>query len=416
VASAFAGRRTLRRIPNLRGLTSRELDAAQDRMVYRSYPAGDVIWRTHGPLRFSGYIESGEIDLEFRVDGVPVRSTRLHTGSPLPPPALHSRRLHDMVIARAVTDVRIGFVPETRRVQSLSGTSGSRWVNWLWPVMLLLLVLVLGRDDLARITSGLFYLAATPGDNASSPSPGSMRLLRAAQKVDGGAGFAFNEQGYRWYRQNRLPDAADAFTQAVDRDPGNAPALNNLAITYFAQGNYVQAAGYLRRAVDQAPDNPVTPYNLGITLMQLKDPSGALREFREAGFIDPKAVPPLVQQAYLYQQEGEYANAEQRARTAIQLNPSLAQAHLLLGMALYNQGREADALASFKDALTLEPGNRVAAFYQALILGHLKQYDLALPILHDLLISSPDGSQTFRILAEIDALYRLKAESATAGR
>jgi tetratricopeptide (TPR) repeat protein len=149
--------------------------------------------------------------------------------------------------------------------------------------------------------------------------------------------------------------------------------------------------------------------------MQLDDPADALREFRQAGFIDPKAVAPLLQQAYLYQQEGDYANAEQRARSAIQLNPAMIPAHLLLGMALYNQGRETEALATFEDALRLEPGNRVASFYKALILGHQKQYDAALPVLHELLAASTSAAETARILAEIDALYRFKAEPASAG-
>ena len=50
----------------------------------------------------------------------------------------------------------------------------------------------------------------------------------------------------------------------------------------------------------------------------------------------------------------------------------------------------------------------MAAFYQALILGHLKQYDAALPILHGLLTTVTDAAETARILAEIDALYRFR--------
>ncbi len=112
---------------------------------------------------------------------------------------------------------------------------------------------------------------------------------------------------------------------------------------------------------------------------------------------------------------GDFADAEQRARSALQLNPSLTPAHLLLGIALYNQGREAEALASFANALALEPGNRVASFYQALLLGHLKQYDAALPVLHGLFASSTDAAETARILLEIDALYHFRSESAAAG-
>jgi tetratricopeptide (TPR) repeat protein len=414
VASTVAERRTLRRIPLLRGLSSRELEDAKERMIRRSYRAGEVIWRARVPLRLSGYVESGEIELETRVDGITVRTKRLCAGDLLPSHALDHRRSHETVIARAVTDASLLILPEIRGKAILK--EGSRkGMNWLWLALLLLLVLVLARDDLTRIASGFFYLASTQGGEAVLQDSRSMGLLKVAQKADREAAFAYNEEGYRWFLVNNLPDAATAFNEAVTRDPANAPALNNLAITYFTQGDLIQAASTLQRATEQDPDNAIARYNLGITLMQLDDSADALREFRQAGFIDRRAAAPLLQQAFLYQQEGDYAAAEQRARSAIQLNPSLIPAHLLLGIAFYNQGRETEALATFEDALRLEPGNRVASFYKALILGHQKQYDAALPVLHELLASSTNAAETARILTEIDALYRFKAEPASAG-
>ena len=84
MASTILERRVLRRIPMLRDLSSRELEDVQKRMVFRSYKAGEVIWRTRGPLRFSGYIQSGELELEHRVDSFLIRTRRLGAGDPLP--------------------------------------------------------------------------------------------------------------------------------------------------------------------------------------------------------------------------------------------------------------------------------------------------------------------------------------------
>lgn len=413
MASRIPERRVLRRIPILRNLSSRELEDVQKRMALRSYEAGEVIWRTRGPLRFSGYIQSGEIELEYRVDGIPVRKTRLGTGDPLPPRLLRSRMSHETAIARAITDVRLKILPEAHLVPPPITVSGLRRMYWLWPLLLLLLVIVLARDNIARIASGFLYLSSTEGENAALQNPSSMSLLEAALKVEPGAAFAYNEAGYRWFQQNQKSDASAAFDAALARDPTSVPALNNLGITYFSQGDLPQAARYLQQAVGQEPDNAIIHYNLGILLMQLQDPSGAIREFRESAFIDPKAVAPLLQEAYLHQQLGNYADVEQRARLALQLDPSLATSHLLLGIALYNQGKEAEALTSFTQALSLQPGNRTAAFYRALILGHLKQYDAAVPALQELLLSSIDPAESDRIRVEIDALYRLQAEAAT---
>ena len=415
MASAILERRVLRRIPVLRDLSSRELEDVQKRMVFRSYEAGEVIWRTRGPLRYSGYIQRGEIELEYRVDGFTVRTTRLLAGDPLPR-LLRSQTSHETVIARAITDVCLKFLPEPQLIKPRATVSGQRWMNWLWPVLLLLLVIILAWGDLARIASGLLYLSSTRGGNAALQNPRSISLLEAAQTVEPGAAFAYNEEGYRWFQQNQKWNAAAAFDAALAMDPSSAPALNNVGITDFFQGDLSQAASYLGQAVRQDPNNAITRYNLGVLLMQLQDPSGAIREFREAGFIDPKAASVPLQEAYLYQQMGDYINGEERARSALQLDPSLAPAHMLLGIALYNQGREAEALTSFTQALLLQPGSRTAAFYQALILGHLKQYDAALPVLQELLVSSTDPEESARIQAEIDALYHFQAEPAATGR
>jgi tetratricopeptide (TPR) repeat protein len=416
MASTILEHRVLRRIPMLRNLSSRELEDVQERMVYRSYEAGEVIWRTRGPLRFSGYVQSGEIELEYCVYGYPIRTTRLGAGDPLPPRLLRNRMAHEMAIARAITDVRLKILPEPQIVKPRATVSGPSWMYWAWPVVLLLLVILLARDDIARIASGLLYLSAIQSENAALQNPHSMSLLEAAKKAEPGAAFAYNEEGYRWFQQNQKWDAAAAFDAALARDPASAPALNNLAIIYFSQGELPQASRYLQQAVGQDPNNAIPRYNLGILLMQLQDFSGAIREFREASFIDPKATSPPLQAAYLYQQLGDYAASEQRALLALQLDPSLAPAHILLGIALYNQGRESEALTSFTQALSLQPGNRTAAFYQALILGHEKQYAAAVPVLQELLVSSTDPAESARIRAEIDALYRLQAEGAATGR
>jgi tetratricopeptide (TPR) repeat protein len=398
----------------LRGVSSRELEDLHDRMVYRTYPAGQVIWRTRGPLRFSGYLHSGEIELEYRVSGVIVRTMRVRAGDPLPPRALQARRLHGTMIATATTNVRIGILPQVKQAASMAPGSTRR--HWLWPALLLLLIVVLARDDLVRITSGLFYLASHPAESSALTDPRSMELLHAAQKVDDRAAFAYNEEGYRQFQQGLLSDAESAFVQAVNRDPVSAPALNNLGIAYFVHGNLPQASQFLQQAVEQNPDSPIARYNLGLTLMRLQEPAAALREFREVSFMDSRHSSAHLQQAYLYMQAGDYAQAEQRAHSALQLDASLVPAHMLVGIALYNQGQEADALTSFKQVLSLQPGNRTATFYQAMILGHLKQYSAALPILQELLVSSADPAESTRIQAEIDALHRFQADPAAPGR
>ncbi len=429
LATSFSPRRTLRKIPALRSLSGQELERIRDQLVQHSYRSGEVLWRTRGPIGFLGFIQSGEIAVEYRIDSVLVRSMRLSASDPVPPRNLQGQNRHATMIARAVTDVSLCLVTE-RQLAKLghrqseraapsrpdARTAGNVWLMRVWPVLLLLLIVALSRNDLVRITSGLLYMAAHHEPYYPPHDPRSISLLKYAEKVDSGAAFAYNEEGYRWFEQERLPDAEDAFVRAVNSDPANAPALNNMAITYFNLGDLPQSARYLQQAVEHDPDTALVRYTLGIILMQQNDRASAIREFREASFIDPKAASPQLQQAFLYLQMGDYINAEQRARPAIQRDPSQSSAHLLLSIALYNQGRNAEALISVTDSLSLDPGNRVASFYQALILGRLGQYDAALPILEKLLATSTDSRETARISVEIEAVHRALSELEASAR
>jgi predicted CXXCH cytochrome family protein len=59
-------------------------------------------------------------------------------------------------------------------------------------------------------------------------------------------------------------------------------------------------------------------------------------------------------------QSRQWAKAADQARIALELTPTLTRAHALLGAALAGQGRCREAMASFDEALRLEPGNAAA--------------------------------------------------------
>lgn len=56
---------------------------------------------------------------------------------------------------------------------------------------------------------------------------------------------------------------------------------------------------------------------------------------------------------------------EQQAREAVRLKPRDAVARDLLGLALANQGRTADAASIFAQAVALDPGNAEARAHLA---------------------------------------------------
>lgn len=73
-----------------------------------------------------------------------------------------------------------------------------------------------------------------------------------------------------------------------------------------------------------------------------------------------------------------YANAEDRARRLVDELPVIGQHHLLLGQALYRQGKVAEAVESFERAAILDPGSWRAHLKLAQSLDRAQRYEEAL--------------------------------------
>jgi tetratricopeptide (TPR) repeat protein len=233
-----------------------------------------------------------------------------------------------------------------------------------------------------------------------------MTLLEYAEAIDHRADFAYNREGYLWFHHDNLRQAEAAFMKALNVNQANGSALNNQAVTYFTTGQIPQAALYQEKAAENDPDNAIVQYNLGLVMMKDNDSLEAIREFREASFINPTWALPYVQQGFLYNQLGDYVNAAKAASTAVSLDPSQQPAHLILAIALHNQGLDQDALKAVEDALQITPEDRVSRFYQARILKNLGDFDRAVAILNQLLESADDPQEVSRINAEIEAWHR----------
>jgi serine/threonine-protein kinase len=131
----------------------------------------------------------------------------------------------------------------------------------------------------------------------------------------------------------RLPEAIDAFTEAVTIDPGHAPAHAGLARAYYFMAFF----------------GDIPP---GIAL-------GAMRRAATAALEQDSLVAEAHGQLALVMmlQEWDWAGAEQHFLKALELSPSHAQirhdyAHFLLAT-----GRQSESLQQTEAALALDPAN-----------------------------------------------------------
>lgn len=368
----------------------------------KDYKPGDIVWRSDSQSKFSGIVESGELCIEHRYRGMGFRTVKLGAGEHIQTDKLRSARSGAAIYIRAVTDASV-YILKAEKTNVLPNRTHQSLQHIWWPALVMILIASLTWRDMTHLFSGLLFLVSS---RTSDNSQRSMQLLEYAESLDKNAVFVYNRQGFLEYQQGNLRDAKAAFINAVAIEEGNAPALNNLAASYFAQGETWKAMEIQQNAIHSNPDHPMVQYNLGLLLMEQHINDKAIYAFKEASYIEPNWALPYLQMSSIYLQMQDYVRAEQAAKNSVQRDRTQESAHLLLAIALYNQGRYQEALAATEQAMRLNPNNNTTRFYQAIILGKLGNLDSALAHLQEMLDSSSNPQVVSRIKAEIEALRR----------
>lgn len=115
--------------------------------------------------------------------------------------------------------------------------------------------------------------------------------------------------------------------QAVARSPRSQPALLLAGRTYATSGDFARAESYLRRAIDADPARPEAYGTLANLYVAQNKVDEALKQLHDAVARDPKSV----------------------------------GTHVLMAMVLTKMGRGADAKSAYRQALSIDRDNAVAA-------------------------------------------------------
>lgn len=203
-----------------------------------------------------------------------------------------------------------------------------------------------------------------------------------------------NEHYARGRKQLRLCDvpgyqeAAAAFAEARELEPDAAPVHAALAETCAHWGwrreiaglscgaHYADAFLHATRAVELTPDSGDAHRALAAALGHgpARDDARRLAAARRAWEINPYNAENCLE---LWRASGRDL-ADPLAEQAVALDPGLCAAHIDLGVALTEAGRNHEAAYHLERALELSPGNALA------------HYDLAMVLLRE---GRPDGAR-----------------------
>jgi len=178
----------------------------------------------------------------------------------------------------------------------------------------------------------------------------------------------------------RNDEALSMLTKLRRTHPRNITLFNHLAQTYEAQSNYTRMRDTLEEALLFEPDHFATHLNLSVACERLGDMSAALRY----------------------------------AQRAVELNPSLGDAHRQLGILYSHMGEFDRAAEAFGEAVRNGRSDTMTRVQYGAALSSAERWDEAIPVLVDLTQSDPGSVDGFIFLAQAYARTNRREEARTA--
>ena len=188
----------------------------------------------------------------------------------------------------------------------------------------------------------------------------------AVEAAPGETSYRLFQQGLghlRHYdRPQRVELAIRSFREAVDEDPGYAPAWGGLARAQWRKYRSTKDRAWLDLALENAerareldPQLTLALVSLGYILIATGNLDAAEAELGRALLLDPANADARRALGDLRRRQGDTDGAEQAYLEAIELAPEVAELHGLLGALYYRDGRYEDAATAFGRSIDLAP-------------------------------------------------------------
>lgn len=149
------------------------------------------------------------------------------------------------------------------------------------------------------------------------------------------------------------------FEEGLKQYPGNALLLNGLGYELQCSGRVDEAEAQYRAAIDANPAFHLARTNLGHVLLGRGDYAGALAQYEEVARLDAGDGVAWNNVGLALHKLKRLDEAEKSYRRSADLAPYLAAPRINLGDLLLESGRREEAVAEYRRALAIEPGNAV---------------------------------------------------------
>jgi len=239
------------------------------------------------------------------------------------------------------------------------------------------------RDRLLAVLRG----ASDAKDSAEWYEAGNLGLARGDHQLavvayrraierDPTSAILHCNMGVAFERLARLDDAVASFERAIELEPKQALFHVNLANALQLQGNLEDAVGCYREALEIDPTHVAGWLALGKAFREMGEMDESLACARKGAELAPTLPLAVNSLGFTLHEAGRTAESIDCFRKVVALAPSAVNHHNL-GAALVRCARPAEAIASYRRAAELDPGNAQFHLDLALALQQAGKHDEA---------------------------------------
>lgn len=177
-----------------------------------------------------------------------------------------------------------------------------------------------------------------------------------------------NAEGVQLYQQGNYQGAANAFQQALAKQPGNPDSFYNLGATYHQQAKLFDrpadnqlAEQYYHLCLSRDPDHAACHRALAVLLVEEGRAPEAVASLEAWAAARPTDPEPRLELARLCYENGDTLAAENHLIDAISVAPGDPRPLVALGSLREQTGQADQALANYTRALSLDPQQPVVS-------------------------------------------------------
>jgi tetratricopeptide (TPR) repeat protein len=206
----------------------------------------------------------------------------------------------------------------------------------------------------------------------------ALEMLESLAAADPAAKGITREIGIAQYRKGDFLKSAASFKKALEENLNDNEAVQLMGLSYYLAGRPAEAIGPLEKVQTWYPSaNVDAAYILGLCYMQTKDYPSARKAFAKMFGVPADSAAGYVFAARMLFRHDFQPVAEEYAKKAVELDPKLPLAHMLLGEIYLYQSRPGEAIGEFQKELELNPGEAAVYYKLADAYTKMQKYEEA---------------------------------------